>query len=154
MQKTPFQNRKKGGFEIMKNFKKVISVVIALALVISSFTAVSASKFADVADTASYAEAVGALAALGVVNGTEENGALVFKPENQVTRAEAATMIVGALNLADEAKASAGTSQFADVNAQAAWAAGYVNVGVAQGFIKGYDASTFGPLDNVTYAQL
>ena len=138
----------------MKNFKKVISAVIALAMVISSFTAVSASKFADVADTANYAEAVEVLAALGIVNGTEEEGTLVFKPENQVTRAEAATMIVGALNMADDAKASAGTSQFADVNTQAAWAAGYVNVGVAQGFIKGYDASTFGPLDNVTYAQL
>ena len=138
----------------MKNFKKVISAVIALALVISSFTAVSASKFADVADTASYAEAVEVLAALGIVNGTEENGTLVFKPENQVTRAEAATMIVGALNMADDAAAAAGTSQFADVNTQAAWAAGYVNVGVAQGFIKGYDASTFGPLDNVTYAQM
>ena len=138
----------------MKNFKKVISAVIALAMVISSFTAVSASKFADVADTANYAEAVEVLAALGIVNGTEEEGTLVFKPENQVTRAEAATMIVGALNMADDAKASAGTSQFADVNTQAAWAAGYVNVGVAQGFIKGYDASTFGPLDNVTYAQM
>jgi len=150
----PFGNKKKGGFEIMKNFKKVISAVIALALVISSFTAVSASKFADVADTANYAEAIEVLAALGIVNGVEENGTLVFKPENQVTRAEAATMIVGALNMSDDAKASAGTSQFADVNTQAAWAAGYVNVGVAQGFIKGYDASTFGPLDNVTYAQM
>ena len=28
IQKTPFQNRKKGGFEIMKNFKKVISTVV------------------------------------------------------------------------------------------------------------------------------
>jgi len=138
----------------MKNFKKVISAVIALAMVISSFTAVSASKFADVAETANYSEAVEVLAALGIVNGTEENGTLVFKPESLVTRAEAATMIVGALNMTSDAQASAGTSQFADVNTQAAWAQGYVNVGVAQGFIKGYDASTFGPLDNVTYAQL
>ena len=78
----------------MKNFKKVISAVIALALVISSFTAVSASKFADVADTANYAEAVEVLAALGIVNGTEEEGTLVFKPEDQVTRAEAATVVM------------------------------------------------------------
>ncbi len=139
----------------MKNFKKVISVVMALAMIISSFTAVSASKFADVADTANYAEAVQVLGALGVVNGVaQENGTFNFEPEKLVTRAEAATMIVGALNLADDAKASAATSQFGDVNSQAAWAAGYVNVGVAQGFIAGYDANTFGPLDNVTYAQL
>ncbi len=139
----------------MKNFKKVISVVMALAMIISSFTAVSAAKFADVADTAAYTEAVEVLSALGAVNGVEqENGTFNFEPEKSVTRAEAVTMIVGALNLADDAKAAAGTSQFGDVNTQAAWAAGFVNVGVAQGFIAGYDASTFGPLDNVTYAQL
>ncbi len=139
----------------MKNFKKVISVVMALAMIISSFTAVSAAKFADVADTAAYTEAVEVLAALGVVNGVaQENGTFNFEPEKSVTRAEAATMIVGALNLADDAKAAAGTSRFDDVNSQAAWAAGFVNVGVAQGFINGYDATTFGPLDNVTYAQL
>ena len=137
----------------MKNFKKVISVVMALAMIVSSFTAVSASKFADVAETAAYAEAVEVLGALGIVNGVEqENGTFNFEPEKSVTRAEAATMIVGALNLANEA--AAGTSQFADVNSQAAWAAGFVNVGVAQGFISGYDANTFGPLDNVTYAQM
>lgn len=139
----------------MKNFKKVISVVMALAMIACSFTAVSASKFADVADTASYAEAVEVLEALGVVSGVEqENGTFNFEPEKSVTRAEAATMIVGALNMAADAQASAGTSQFADVNSQAAWAAGFVNVGVAQGFIAGYDANSFGPLDNVTYAQL
>jgi len=139
----------------MKNFKKVISVVMALAMIISSFTAVSASKFADVADTANYAEAVEVLEALGVVSGVEqENGTFNFEPEKLVTRAEAATMIVGALNMAADAQASAATSQFGDVNSQAAWAAGFVNVGVAQGFIAGYDATTFGPLDNVTYAQL
>ena len=138
----------------MKNFKKVISAVIALAMVISSFTAVSASKFVDVADTAAYAEAVEVLATLNIVNGVEEDGVFSFKPENLVTRAEAATMIVGALNMSGDAQASAGTSQFGDVNTQASWASGFVNVGVAQGFINGYDASTFGPLDNVTYAQL
>ncbi len=139
----------------MKNFKKVISVVMALAMIISSFTAVSAASFADVADTAPYAEAVQVLKALGVANGVEqENGTFNFEPEKTVTRAEAVTLIVGALNLADDAKAAAATSQFGDVNSQAAWAAGFVNVGVAQGFIAGYDANSFGPLDNVTYAQL
>ena len=79
----------------MKNFKKVISVVMALAMIISSFTAVSASKFADVAETAAYAEAVQVLEALGVVNGVaQENGTFNFEPEKLVTRAEAATIIM------------------------------------------------------------
>ena len=90
----------------MKNFKKVISSVIALAIAASSFAAVSASSFSDVADTASYAEAVDVLAALGVVSGYEEDGAFTFKPEVEITRAEAATMIVGALNMTEDAKNS------------------------------------------------
>lgn len=136
----------------MKNFKKVISAVIALAMSISTFA--SASSFTDVADTHANAEAIDVLASLGIINGYEENGTFVFKPEGTITRAEAATMIVGALNMTEDAKASAGTSQFADVNTEASWAAGYVNVGVAQGFISGMDATTFAPQDNVTYAQM
>ena len=137
----------------MKNFKKVISAVVALALSASTF--VSASNFTDVADTASYAEAIDVLSALGIVNGyAEEDGTFTFKPEGTITRAEAATMIVGALNMTEDAKASAGTSKFADVNSQASWATGYVNVGVAQGFISGMDDTTFAPQENVTYAQM
>lgn len=138
----------------MKNFKKVISAVIALAMLISSFATVGASSFSDVADTAAYAEAVDVLYALDIVNGYEEDGAFTFKPEGTITRAEAATMIVGALAMTNDAKAAAGSSQFADVNEQAAWATGYVNVGVAQGFIKGMGDGTFAPMDQVTYAQM
>ncbi|MCR4718932.1 MAG: S-layer homology domain-containing protein, partial [Firmicutes bacterium] len=137
----------------MKNFKRVISAVIALALSASTFVAVSASKFSDV-DNTSYAEAIDVLTALDVIHGYEEEGGLVFKPEGEITRAEAATMIVGALNMNADAKAAAGTSKFTDVNEKASWATGYVNVGVAQGFINGMDDTTFAPQENVTYAQM
>ncbi len=138
----------------MKNFKKVISAVIALAMLVSSFATVGAASFTDVADTAAYAEAVDVLKALGIVSGIEENGTFVFKPENTITRAEAATMIVGALAMTEDAKASAGTTQFADVNELAGWATGYVNVGVAQKFIAGRGDGKFDPLANVTYAEM
>ena len=137
----------------MKNFKRVISAVIALALSASTLVAVSASKFADV-DNTSYAEAIEVLTALDIVHGYEEEGGLVFKPEGDITRAEAATMIVGALNMNADAQAAAGTSKFTDVNEKASWATGYVNVGVAQGFINGMDDTTFAPQENVTYAQM
>lgn len=146
--------KNKGGFERMKkNLKKVISAVLALALAMSSFVAMttSAATFADVADTASYAEAVNALAALGAIAGTGDG---TFKPDDNITRAEAATMVVAAQNLSADAQNAGSTSQFADVNEQAKWATGYVNVGVAQGYISGTSATTFNPLDNVTYAQL
>jgi hypothetical protein len=133
----------------MKNFKKVISAVVALAL--SATTLVSAASFTDVADTASYAEAINVLSSLGIVNGYEDG---TFKPEGEITRAEAATMVVGALNMTEDAVNAAGTSQFADVNEKAAWATGYINVGVAQGFINGMGDGTFAPQANVTYAQM
>lgn len=138
----------------MKNFKRVISAVIALALSASTLVAVSANKFTDVEDTNRYAEAIEVLTALDIVHGYEEDGTVVFKPEGEITRAEAATMIVGALNMNSDAKAAAGTSKFTDVNEKASWAAGYVNVGVSQGFIHGHDDTTFAPQDNVTYAQM
>jgi hypothetical protein len=138
----------------MKNFKRVISAVIALALSASTLVAVSASKFSDVDDADNYAGAINALTALDIIHGYEEEGEVVFKPEGDITRAEAATMIVGALNMMNEAKAAAGTSKFTDVNEKASWASGYVNVGVAQGFINGMDDTTFAPQENVTYAQM
>ena len=138
----------------MKNFKKVISSVIAFAIAASSFAAVSASSFSDVADTASYAEAIDVLAALGIVSGYEEDGQFTFKPEGEITRAEAATMIVGALNMTEDAKNSSSSCQFADVNEKASWAAGYVNVGVSEGFINGRSADEFDPQSNVTYAEM
>lgn len=136
-----------------KNLKKVISAVLALALAMSSFVVMttSAATFADVADTASYAEAVNALAALGAIAGTGDG---TFKPDDNITRAEAATMVVAALNLSADAQNAGATSKFADVNEQAKWAVGYVNVGVAQNYISGTSATTFNPLDNVTYAQM
>lgn len=135
----------------MKNFKKVISAVIALALSASTLVAVSAAKFTDVDSANSYAEAIDVLTALDIVHGYEDGS---FKPNGEITRAEAATMIVGGLNMMNDAKAAAGTSKFTDVNEKASWASGYVNVGVAQGFINGMNDTTFAPQDNVTYAQM
>ncbi len=138
-----------------KNLKKVISAVLSLALAMSSFVAMttttSAATFADVADTASYAEAVNALAAVGAIAGYEDG---TFLPDNNITRAEVTTMVVAALNKTQDAKNSGTTSKFADVNEKAAWAAGYVNVGVADGFISGMSATEFAPSENVTYAQV
>lgn len=135
----------------MKNFKRVISAVIALALSASTLVAVSAAKFTDVDDTNSYAKAIESLAALDIVSGYEDGS---FNPDGDITRAEAARMIVSALNMNADAAASAGDTQFADVNESASWAKGFVNVGVAQGYIHGYNETSFGPQDKVTFAQM
>ncbi|MDD6763187.1 MAG: S-layer homology domain-containing protein [Clostridiales bacterium] len=133
----------------MRNLKKVISSVAALAIVASSASAFAVS-FPDVDTSASYSGAVEALSGLGVING-DDNG--LFNPDNQVTRAEFTKMAVEALGEGDAATSQT-TSQFADAaNTTVHWAAGYIAQGVSDGFINGYDDTTFGPDNQVTYAQ-
>ena len=136
-----------------KNLKKVISVVAALAMSASAFTALAAD-FSDVPEDASYAQAVQELSALDVISGYDDG---TFKPDELVTRAQITKMIVDALNERSMAEASKANSQFVDVNAadngNGHWARGYINQGVADKFIAGYGDGTFGPDDNVTYVQ-
>lgn len=131
---------------MLKNLKKVISTIAAVAILATSASAFAVT-FPDVDESASYAGAVELLTALGVVNG-DDNGK--FNPDNTVTRAELAKMVVEALGQGEAASKSSYT-KFAD--AQGHWAAGYIEAGVAAEFINGYDENTFGPDDTVTYAQ-
>lgn len=131
---------------MFKSFKKVISTLAAVAMLATSASAF-AVDFPDVDKSASYAGAVNTLTALGIVNG-DENGK--FNPENTVTRAEFTKMVVEAIGEGSAASSSSYT-KFAD--SQGHWGAGYIETGVAKGFINGYDENTFGPDDQVTYAQ-
>lgn len=135
-----------------KNLKKVISTVVALTLSVSSFAAAFAAQFTDVADTASYAQAVDELVALGIIEGYGDG---TFLPDNNITRAEVTKMIVAAIGSTAAAEAAAGqNTKFVDVDSTH-WAAGFVTVGTDQaGFINGYGDGTFGPENNVTYAQV
>lgn len=135
-----------------KNLKKVISAVVAFALTASSAAFAAAPSFSDVADTASYAEAVNTLTALGVISGYEDG---TFKPEDKITRAEVSTMIVAAINRTADAQGQMGNTKFADMNNEAKkWASGYVNVAVSEDIIAGFEDGTFRPDEQVTYAQV
>ena len=80
-----------------------------------------------------------------VVNG-DENGN--YNPDKNITRAEFSAIIVRALGLRPET----GTSAFDDVGADK-WYCGYIKTAAAYGIINGYDASTFGPNDQITREQ-
>ncbi len=135
-----------------KNLKKVISAVIALALSLSSVAFAADKSFTDVAETANYYQAVTTLANLGIIAGYEDG---TFKPDDNITRAEVTTMVVAAMNMTEQAKGMEGTTKFSDMQSDATkWASGYVNVGVAQKFIAGFEDNTFRPAENVTYAQI
>ena len=135
-----------------KSLKKVISAIAALALSTSSFVALAANDFPDVADTADYAKAVAQLTALDIVNGYEDG---TFQPDKTVTRAEMTKMIIVALGSKDAAEAMSGQdTAFRDVDHNH-WAAGYVSQANQSSpqFIQGMGDGTFAPEANVTYAQ-
>lgn len=140
--KVPFQKNIREDLRTMKkNLKKVISAVIALALSISSIATVSFAKsYSDVASTASYAEAVNVLSALGILEGTGDG----FKPENTIKRSEAAKIIVGMMNKLSAADNRKGATSFTDVSADH-WASGYINLGSANGWINGKGNGKFDP---------
>lgn len=136
-----------------KNLKKVISAIAALAVSASSIVAFAAG-YPDVPETASYKQAVTELTALGIVEGTD-NG--TFEPDQNVTRAQIAKMIVAAKGSSDLSSAEAQKgkdTKFADVTGSH-WASGYISVATAAGtkFVDGYSDTEFGPEDNVTFAQ-
>lgn len=128
----------------MKNFKKVLALVLVVAMVMA-FATVSSAAFTDAASI-TKAEAVDVLSALGVINGYEDGS---FKPEGTVTRAEMAKMIATILNQGEDVGAMyAGACTFADTANH--WAAGYVAYCAQEQIINGKNASTFAPDATVT----
>ena len=99
-------------------------------------------------------EAVDACTALNIIGGYPDGS---FKPEGNITRAEATKMICVALNGGkDPATSTNATPTFSDVrtNANAAWAEGYIESCVAQGIVSGVGGGKFAPAGNVTGVQL
>ncbi len=132
---------------MLKNFKKIIATVAALAIASSSFVAMAAT-YPDVTPDASYYAAVEQLSALGMIAGFDDG---TFKADEKVTRAQMAKLVVGAKNLLAAAESNT-TQKFNDVPATH-WAVGYVAEGVAQGIINGTSETTFDPEATVTFAQ-
>ena len=110
---------------------------------------VVSNTYWDVNENDSYYVAISKLSSLGIIDGYDDGS---FKPENKLTRAEFTKLVVGLLGKNNEAEYQNGNTGFYDVK-PTHWASGYINVGVMYGIIEGYDVYTFGPEDNVTYAQ-
>ncbi|WP_019228396.1 S-layer homology domain-containing protein, partial [Sedimentibacter sp. B4] len=124
--------------------KKVLSLVLVIAMVLSSMSFAFAGTFEDV--TGDYETAVEALSALGVIKGYEDG---TFRPEKTITRAELAKVLVEALGYG---KLVAGaTSNFTDT--QGHWANGYVAIAAGTGLVVGYPDGTFQPDKTVTYDE-
>ena len=123
----------------MKNLKKLVSVVVALTMVISSMAFVSAKDFGDVDTSAAYAEAVDVLSDLAILNGDEAGN---FNPDAEIKRSEFAAILCRALG--QENSVSMGATQFTDVAAEH-WASGYINWAAAAEIVNGKGNGIFDP---------
>lgn len=133
--------------------KKLLALVLALVMTLSLATVSSNAAFNDadkVKDT--YAEAVEVLTGMGVIKGYADGS---FKPEGSITRAEVAA-VVYRIYTADVKDKNiglyAGYSKFDDLTG-ANWAKGYIGYCANAELVRGYNATKFGPLDNVTGYQ-
>ena len=126
--------------------KKVLSLVLAIAMVLSSMSFAFAATFEDVEDAA-VAKAVDALSSLGIVNGNPDG---TYKPEAGVTRGEMVKLLVVALGHGDLAKDS--KSAFSD--SQGKWYDGYAAVAQALGITNGTGAGKFSGDAQIKYTEV
>ena len=135
----------------MKNLKKVLSLVLALAMALSLMTVAFAKDASDYDDYAevNYNEAVDVMTAVGVFDGMGGS----FNPDGTLTREQAAKiityMIMGKSN-AD--KLTTTIAPYGDVSADR-WSAGAIAYCTNEGIISGMGHNKFAPSDPVTGLQ-
>ena len=136
--------------------KKVLSIVLSIAMVVClaptmAFAATTSAQadaaYSDIAGT-SCEGAVNVLSALKVVDGFTDG---TFKPEQTVTRAQMAKLVVTALGVADYATAK--TSKYTDMG-NAAWAIPYVEYASNLNIVNGVGNNKFDPDAKITREQL
>jgi len=128
--------------------RKVLSFVLVLSLVLGSFSFAFAGA-GDLNDIQGKdcEDAVNVLSELEVVTGYPDG---TYKPENIVTRAEMAVIIIKAMGL--EGFAAGSKSTFKDM-AGYDWAQSYVGYAQSRGIIVGYPDGTFKPAQTVSYNE-
>lgn len=84
------------------------------------------------------------LVALGAISGYPDG---TFRPDNKITRAEFATVLVKALKLSPQSG-----KVFNDTAGH--WAGDFIATAAANGIVNGYSDTQFGPDDNITREQM
>lgn len=134
----------------MNTLKRVLALSLAVVMVLS-YAVLGA--FTDEENIPSQnKEAVALLSALSIMNGYEDN---TFRPDGNITRAEAAKMIYVLCNngVDDGATIHKDQNIFTDLRADA-WYEGYVNYCYNVGIIAGRGNGTFDPEGFVTSYEL
>lgn len=123
-----------------------ISVTLFLILLLQSAgpPAARAAAFSDIQGHWAAAS-INQLIAIQAISGYPDN---TFRPENTITRAEFASILIKAFNFAPKANVVV----FFDTYKH--WAKDAISNATAYGIVSGYDTITFGPEDYVTREQM
>lgn len=133
----------------MGKMKRVISFMVVLSMVFSLIVPAISFGVTDIQGT-KYEDAIEKLIALDTVKGYEDG---TFRPNNNITRAELATIITFVLGLQDAADLAKTTQpRFSDVKVNE-WYTGYINIAANENVFVGYPDGTFKPNQEVSYAE-
>ena len=135
----------------MKNLKKILSLVLALAMALSLMTAAFAADASDYKDYSkvTYNEAVDVMTAAGIFQGNNGN----FDPNGTLTREQAAKIIAYMLVGQEKAdKLTATIAPYSDVSANR-WSAGAIAYCKNEGIIAGTGNGKFSPTAELTGLQ-
>jgi hypothetical protein len=140
-----------------ESYRKFLAAAVTAAVVVTATAPIGISnpakteaakiKFSDVGEQSFYTEGITYLVGKGILKGYDDG---TFKPNQKVTRAEAAAMLAAALNLDVKNVSSPG---FSDVKADQ-WYYGPVAVLTKAGIITGYENGTFQPYRTITRAEM
>ena len=103
------------------------------------------TRFTDVPVTAWFYDVVSTAVEAGIVTGYPDG---TFKPQNPITRQEAAVVLARLLDPGEE-----DSSSFTDDDQIASWAANAVNLVAAAGIVGGYPDGSFRPGNPITRAE-
>lgn len=135
----------------MRNLKKVLSLVLCLAMMLSIMVVGAGAAFDD-QDKIENGTAVDFCSALGIINGYEDGS---FRPEGTITRAEMTKMMAIAMNGKEPPVVDNGKSSFVDVltSANSKWANKYIEFCYAAEVVAGIGANKYNPDGNVTATE-
>lgn len=126
--------------------KKVLAVLLCMVMCFGSVSALAYYDYPDVNEE--YVKVTDLLYDLEIMEGDDEGN---FNPDDTLTRAEAAAIMVRLTGQEDDVEQ--GETSFCDV-AESHWASGYINVAEENGIINGMGDGTFDPEGLVTYHQV
>lgn len=136
----------------MRNLKKVLTLVLTVAMLLSVMVVGTGAAFSD-QDSIKNKEAVDVCTTLNIIAGMEDGS---YRPANNVTRAQMCKMICVALNGGKEPTLGTNaTPTFSDVRTDpsSSWAESFIESCNSQGIVSGVGGGRFSPSGSVTGTQ-